>query len=397
MLSLLLALAAAAPTDVAHSGRLIDAVGQPISGPHTVSFSLYSASSGGRPLWTQTSQLTLEDGYFSVMLSGLEAEDFADGGRYLGVSVDEADELLPRAAMVAVPYAITATNAVGGRVRLAQGAPPSCTTELAGELSWDGSALALCDGERWAPIRLAGQDGSTAERAAVDCGEIHADYPSLPTDDYWINPDGLGEAFQVRCDMSQDGGGWIRVDMADDDAIIVLSESSGNSYTKCTHIDPLGNYSFISGASNGYVDAYIGAGAATLSVPFNNPVTGEPFVVADLNEIRQHISTLAPLTRMAITTCDCDYGDSDHDIILTDILGNQFTATRGDCYSRDNGNARYLLHTSAALTSVDGSHQGDLPLPLSPTMLLPDRLSTPSGGSGGGMVFGYQQPYVLVR
>ena len=55
------------------------------------------------------------------------------------------------------------------------------------------------------------RDGSTAGRAAISCKTLHAEYPSLGSGHYFIDPDGdddPSDADQVYCDMATDGGGW---------------------------------------------------------------------------------------------------------------------------------------------------------------------------------------------
>ncbi len=106
----------AVPAVISHQGLLLSADGQPRAGFVTLSFAIYAASEGGRPLWAEEYQLDLVDGYYYVELGRLVplAAVFDGSPRYLGITVDHADsELEPRRPLASVPHALVAANAVG--------------------------------------------------------------------------------------------------------------------------------------------------------------------------------------------------------------------------------------------------------------------------------------------
>jgi hypothetical protein len=53
-------------------------------------------------------------------------------------------------------------------------------------------------------------DGISQASAGRTCLQIHQDYPSAADGTYWLDPNGgsTGDAYQARCDMNDDGGGW---------------------------------------------------------------------------------------------------------------------------------------------------------------------------------------------
>ena len=104
------------PDLLTQQGRLFDDSGQAIDGSVNFTFKIYDSASGTTSLWTETQTITLEDGYFSARLGDvetLEASMLLGPERWLGVTVDEDDEMTPRQRLTSVPYALIAGNAVG--------------------------------------------------------------------------------------------------------------------------------------------------------------------------------------------------------------------------------------------------------------------------------------------
>ena len=89
---------------------------------YQMEFSLYTATSGGTAIWTETrtgaNKVTVENGLFSVMLGSVNSLTGIDFNQtlYLGVTIEADSEMTPRKILGAVPAAFEANNAntVGG-------------------------------------------------------------------------------------------------------------------------------------------------------------------------------------------------------------------------------------------------------------------------------------------
>ncbi|MFQ5493121.1 MAG: hypothetical protein ACE5DX_03120 [Candidatus Dojkabacteria bacterium] len=108
-----------------YQGRLTDDLGTPLVGAKAVTFRLWDASTGGTLVWDDTYNVTLNDGYFTVLL-GKDADDpiltqdIADIPT-LHIEVDVDGELLtPREALTPVPYAVHAWTVAAESIGNAQ-------------------------------------------------------------------------------------------------------------------------------------------------------------------------------------------------------------------------------------------------------------------------------------
>ncbi len=117
--------AIAAPGQLAHQGRLLDADDLPLDGSSTLHFALYDAETGGEVVWEETHEVDIVNGYYSLVLGAdeesnpLEDETLGSYPLYLELSVDGGDPLEPRHGLVSVPYArmsSTSTSLSGGTV-----------------------------------------------------------------------------------------------------------------------------------------------------------------------------------------------------------------------------------------------------------------------------------------
>ncbi len=87
-------------------GQLTDASGIPLTGDHSVTFSIYDDPAAGNLLCaTNYNPLPMTDGLFSITVTGCVDLAIAGEQLYLGIQVDADAEMTPRQPIYAVPYA----------------------------------------------------------------------------------------------------------------------------------------------------------------------------------------------------------------------------------------------------------------------------------------------------
>ncbi len=102
-------------------GKLVDNNGLNVAnGTYSIIFSLYSVSSAGTAIWTETDSVVISngDGIFQVPLGAVTtlpgSVDFNTDNIYLGIKIStEASEMTPRVRFTAVPYAFNADKIHG--------------------------------------------------------------------------------------------------------------------------------------------------------------------------------------------------------------------------------------------------------------------------------------------
>jgi len=99
--------AIAIPQMLSYQGELTDTTGIPVpDGDYSVVFRLYTAPSGGSPVWNETQSVTTETGLFSVLLGSVTPiGSMPDAGAaYLAMAVDGGAELTPRLRLASAAY-----------------------------------------------------------------------------------------------------------------------------------------------------------------------------------------------------------------------------------------------------------------------------------------------------
>lgn len=86
-------------------------------GSYSFTFSLYSVSSGGAAIWTETKSLTVTNGIFQTLLGDTTtlpgSVDFNTDNLYLGINFNGDGEMSPRVRFAAVPQALNALKVAG--------------------------------------------------------------------------------------------------------------------------------------------------------------------------------------------------------------------------------------------------------------------------------------------
>jgi hypothetical protein len=103
------------PGMISYQGLLTDKdTGQPMVGPVSLTFSLYTSPSISTPIWSETHpSVSLNKGLFQVLLGSISTMtlDLFNGDSYIGIRIGSGDELLPRQKVVSVAYAFLSERA----------------------------------------------------------------------------------------------------------------------------------------------------------------------------------------------------------------------------------------------------------------------------------------------
>ena len=87
-------------------GKLTDPSGSASIGTFDMNFSIYSVSSGGSPIYSQSHNITTDgSGIYTLILSGLDGVDF-EQDTWLGIQVESDSEMTPRLNLTSVPSAL---------------------------------------------------------------------------------------------------------------------------------------------------------------------------------------------------------------------------------------------------------------------------------------------------
>ena len=211
---------------------------------------------------------------------------------------------------------------------------------------------------------------------------------------YIIQPDRSVAPFEVFCDMSTDGGGWI-----------VLTTNKGErnywsySYSSDNNVDKCG-YDGQSTQTNGqYVhsDFYVDKGGCswTDNITYYTGGTlaatateGGAVLTADqLAAIRARASTLSSTSKLFAGSCDDDNVERSHEVKAIDAAGNRHYLTNGA-----GGNEQWYMATYDSTTT------------LAIGWLLPTSINfhdeyAPSTAcsNGGGIIAGWNTPRILIK
>lgn len=226
----IVALAEAAPVQLHHQGRLVDAQGAAVNGVVPLIFTLHDSSSDPAALHTTTATVPVEQGFYTVTLP----VDAALLGQDLWLQVASGSTVFgPRTPLLTVPRAAAVAGGPveASRVELAPGGPvvlghdTSATCSEEGALTYDpvSKQLKLCTGTTWTGVfNQVGVSSAFGTRRWAD-GTLatSCDGYRRPTGIYgYLGDTGDGvyriqppsaSPMDVWCEMDADGGGWTLV------------------------------------------------------------------------------------------------------------------------------------------------------------------------------------------
>ncbi len=109
---------ATVPQLITYHGILKNSGGNFLTGTYSLTFRLYTASTGGTAVWTETqSSVSVSSGKFSVQLGSVTALSLAFTDNYwLSIQVGSDDEMTPRVQLTSAGYAYMAENVTGGKL-----------------------------------------------------------------------------------------------------------------------------------------------------------------------------------------------------------------------------------------------------------------------------------------
>lgn len=121
----LVCLAASSTQMINYQGRLTDSGGMVIDGDSVdVVFSIYGVASGGTALWSEPQAIAVNNGIYSVQLGKINpipSSLFNASDRWLGVKVGTDAEMMPRAQITSVAYAMNSQRIAGKIIQSGQG------------------------------------------------------------------------------------------------------------------------------------------------------------------------------------------------------------------------------------------------------------------------------------
>lgn len=103
------------PRTISYQGVLADATGTVVpDGSHTLTLKLYTTSSGGSAIYTETQGVGTVKGNFNVLIGSITPIPGSlafDQPYFLGITVDGGAELAPRTALSSAPYSMNSAHA----------------------------------------------------------------------------------------------------------------------------------------------------------------------------------------------------------------------------------------------------------------------------------------------
>jgi LruC domain-containing protein len=255
--------------------------------------------------------------------------------------------------------------------------------------------------------------GSSEQNPAISCLDVVQAGVALGDGEYWIDPDGANglAPFLVDCDMSSNGGGWMRFEMVDNDGVLMAEYDASNPWRKCGG----DSAQYYSGVSEGQVSPdRSGQSDFRITMQYRNPASRAVYSDAQVAALRTIVSNLHANTRIVATTSDDDNGNYQNDgngghEVYARGVSNVWTLLTpgedGECGggtgwpASGSSSGYYLWSTTAAQSVVAGTTSGATSASLGALdsdLLLPREVRIVVD-TGGGASFGWEQPVFMLR
>ena len=143
---------AAVPRTISYQGYLKDSAGKPITAATSLTFRLYSTTSGVNPVWSESRSVTPVNGVYAVGLGETSPLPIPFNRQYyLGVQAGVDPELRPLQMLMAAPYALHAGCNPGDMLNCYTGPPETMNVGLCKSgvrsCASDGNGFGACIGE----------------------------------------------------------------------------------------------------------------------------------------------------------------------------------------------------------------------------------------------------------
>ncbi len=129
------------PAIITYQAQIINSNGVIIpDGDYEMTFKIYNSETGGAALWTETQTLSVSNGIVDVHL-GFSSQLNIDFSQmlWLGITIDQGDEMSPRALFTTSPYSFMAGNVLDEAIDSDKLAEHAVTTDkiAPGEVTGD--------------------------------------------------------------------------------------------------------------------------------------------------------------------------------------------------------------------------------------------------------------------
>ncbi|HPG39391.1 MAG TPA: hypothetical protein PLP19_01005 [bacterium] len=106
------------PQTISYQGILSNADGSLVSdGNYTLTFKLYDNATGGTILWSETQNISINNGIFNVILGSIDPLSISFNDPYwLGITVGEGSEFIPRVELTSSAYSLNTRSVANSAV-----------------------------------------------------------------------------------------------------------------------------------------------------------------------------------------------------------------------------------------------------------------------------------------